>query len=479
MLGIRHVILAVNKMDLVGFDEAAFRRIEADYAAFAATLGLAHVSAIPVSALKGDNVVTPSAAMPWYRGPTLLAALEVAPVDAGEAEKPFRMPVQWVNRPDQNFRGYAGTIAHGAIKPGDAVRALPSGKRSTVKRIVAFEGDRDRAVAGQAVTLTLSDEIDVSRGDVLTADTEPVAVSHQFEAHVLWMGDEPLLPGRPYVVKIGARTVAGTIHGPKHKINVNTGERLAAKTLALNEIGVCTLDLDAPVPFAPYAESKALGAFIVIDRFTNNTVGMGMIDFALRRASNIHWQAHDVTKGARATLAGQKPCVLWFTGLSGSGKSTIANLLEKRLHALGCMTYLLDGDNVRHGLNRDLGFTQEDRVENIRRVAEVSKLMVDAGLIVLTAFISPFRSERRMVRGLLEADEFVEIFVDTPLDVCRARDPKGLYRKAAAGELKNMTGIDSPYEPPEAAELALATENRSPEEAVARIEEFLRARGIL
>ena len=478
MLGIKQVVLAVNKMDLVGFDEATFRRIETDYAAFAATLGLAP-SAIPVSALKGDNVVTPSAAMAWHRGPTLLAALESAPVDAGEAEKPFRMPVQWVNRPDQNFRGYAGTIAHGAVKPGDTVRALPSGKRSTVKRIVAFDGDRDMAIAGQAVTLTLADEIDVSRGDVLAADTDPVAVSHQFEARLLWMGDEPLLPGRPYVVKIGARTVAGTIHGPKHKINVNTGERLAAKTLTLNEIGVCTLDLDAPVPFAPYAESKALGAFIVIDRFTNNTVGMGMIDFALRRASNIHWQAHDVTKGARATLAGQKPCVLWFTGLSGSGKSTIANLLEKRLHALGCMTYLLDGDNVRHGLNRDLGFTQEDRVENIRRVAEVAKLMVDAGLIVLTAFISPFRSERRMARGLLEADEFMEIFVDTPLDVCRARDPKGLYRKAAAGELKNMTGIDSPYEPPEAAELALATENRSPEEAVARIEEFLRARGIL
>jgi bifunctional enzyme CysN/CysC len=479
LVGIRHVVLAVNKMDLVGFDEATFRRIEADYAAFAATLGLGRVTAIPVSALKGDNVVTPSAATAWYRGPTLLAALEDAPVDAGKAEKPFRMAVQWVNRPDRSFRGYAGTIAEGMVRPGDAVRAVPSGRRSAVARIVTMDGDLTEAVAGQAVTLTLSDEIDVSRGDVLCADKAPVPASHQFEAKLLWMGDEPLLPGRPYLVKIGARAVAGTIHGPKYKFNVNSGEHLAAKTLALNEIGVCTLDLDADVPFAPYAECKALGAFIVVDRLTNNTVGMGMIDFALRRASNIHWQAHDVTKGARATLAGQKPCVLWFTGLSGSGKSTIANLLEKRLHALGCMTYLLDGDNVRHGLNRDLGFTDEDRVENIRRVAEVSKLMVDAGLIVLTAFISPFRSERRMARGLLDADEFVEIFIDTPLEICRARDPKGLYRKAASGELKNMTGIDSPYERPERAELVVETQDRAPEDAVLRIEEFLRARGIL
>lgn len=478
LLGIRHVLLAVNKMDLVGFDFAVFDEIVAGYRELAAQLGIAHVQAVPLSALQGDNLMQRSANTPWYDGPSVLEYLEnvrLESVDAtrGASDIGFRLPVQWVNRPDQDFRGFAGTVATGAVKPGDDIVVLPSGRRSKVARIVTADGDLDRAGEGQAVTLTLQDELDISRGDVIADAHKPPQVSDQFAAHMLWMGDQALLPGRPYWLKIGTRTVSASVTEIKHKIDVNTQEPLAAKHLELNEVGYCNLYLDQPVPFEAYADSRTLGGFILIDRQSNATVAAGTLEFALRRAGNIHWQHLDVDKTARARIKGQKPRVLWFTGLSGSGKSTIANLVDKRLHALGYHTFILDGDNVRHGLNKDLGFTDEDRVENIRRVAEVAKLMADAGLIVLVSFISPFRAERRMARELFAHGEFVEVFIDTPLAVAEERDVKGLYAKARAGQLRNFTGIDSPYEVPEAAELQLDTVSDSAEHLAQRVIDFL------
>jgi bifunctional enzyme CysN/CysC len=473
LLGIRHVVLAINKMDLVGWSQEVFDRIVADYHDFAAQIGIKDFTAIPMSALKGDNITEPSEKSPWYSGPPLMRWLEEAPVEDDLQSKPFRMPVQWVNRPDLDFRGFSGQIASGVIRPGDKVKALPSGRESTVARIVTFSGDLPEAVAGQSVTITLKDEIDVSRGDVLAVAGSPPEVADQFEATIVWFDDEPLLPGRPYLLKAGTRTVQAQVAEPKYKVNVNTLEKLAAKQLELNEIGVANLSLAAPIAFDAYAENKDLGGFILIDRITNRTVGAGMLHFALRRSQNIHWQATDISKTARSAAKGQKARVVWFTGLSGSGKSTIANLLEKRLAAEGRHTYLLDGDNVRHGLNRDLGFTDADRVENIRRVAEVSKLMVDAGLIVMVSFISPFRAERQLARDLLGEGEFVEVFVDTPLAEAERRDVKGLYAKARAGELKNFTGIDSPYEAPEAPEIRIDTTALSPEQAAEQIFQWL------
>jgi bifunctional enzyme CysN/CysC len=469
LLGIRHVVLAINKMDLVGWSQEVFDQILADYHDFAAQIGIKDFTAIPMSALKGDNITEPSAHTPWYDGPPLMRWLEDAPIEDDLQERPFRMPVQWVNRPNLDFRGFSGLIASGVVKPGDKLKALPSGRESTVDRIVTFNRDLPQAVAGQSVTITLKDEIDVSRGDVLAAAAQPPEVADQFEATLVWFDDEPLLPGRPYLLKLGTRTVTAQVAEPKHKVNVNTLEKLAATRLELNEIGVCNLSLSAPIAFDPYAQNKDLGGFILIDRLSNRTVGAGMLHFALRRSQNIHWQALDVTKASRSAAKGQKARVVWFTGLSGAGKSTIANLVEKRLHAEGRHTYLLDGDNVRHGLNRDLGFTEEDRVENIRRVAEVSKLMVDAGLIVLVSFISPFRAERRMARELMGEREFVEVFVDTPLAEAEKRDVKGLYAKARAGQLKNFTGIDSPYEAPENPEIRIDTTAFSPEQAAEQI----------
>ena len=463
LLGIRHVVLAVNKMDLVDFDEAVFARIATDYRALARRLGIPEVTCIPLSALEGDNLSSRSTRTPWYNGPALLEHLEQVQVDAQEGGGSLRLPVQWVNRPHQNFRGYAGTLAAGEVKPGDEVIVLPSARRSRVSRVLDAEGDVASATAGQAVTLTLADEIDISRGDVIAAAGDPPEVADQFAAHLLWMSDAPLLPGRPYWLKIGARTVSATVTEIKHRIDVNTQEHLAAKRLELNEVGYCNLSLDEPIPFEAYAGNRTLGGFILIDRYDNGTAAAGTLDFALRRAGNVHWQHVDVDKAARARQKGQVPKVLWFTGLSGAGKSTIANLVDKRLHALGYHSFLLDGDNVRHGLNRDLGFTDEDRVENIRRVAEVAKLMTDAGLIVLVSFISPFRAERRMARARFDAGEFVEVFVDVPLAVAEARDVKGLYRKARAGLIPNFTGIDSPYEAPEHPELHLDAGAGDPE----------------
>ena len=463
LLGIRHVVLAVNKMDLVDFDEAVFARIATDYRALARRLGIPEVTCIPLSALEGDNLSSRSTRTPWYNGPALLEHLEQVQVDAQEGGGSLRLPVQWVNRPHQNFRGYAGTLAAGEVKPGDEVIVLPSARRSRVSRVLDAEGDVASATAGQAVTLTLADEIDISRGDVIAAAGDPPEVADQFAAHLLWMSDAPLLPGRPYWLKIGARTVSATVTEIKHRVDVNTQEHLAAKRLELNEVGYCNLSLDEPIPFEAYARNRTLGGFILIDRYDNGTAAAGTLDFALRRAGNVHWQHVDVDKAARARQKGQVPKVLWFTGLSGAGKSTIANLVDKRLHALGYHSFLLDGDNVRHGLNRDLGFTDEDRVENIRRVAEVAKLMTDAGLIVLVSFISPFRAERRMARARFDAGEFVEVFVDVPLAVAEARDVKGLYRKARAGLIPNFTGIDSPYEAPEHPELHLDAGAGDPE----------------
>ncbi len=479
LLGIHQLVVAVNKMDLVSYSRETFEKIERDYRDFAKSLGVEDVTIIPVSALAGDNMIERSAAMPWYQGATLMAHLETVPVGDQDIERPFRMPVQWVSRPDQNFRGFAGTIASGTVKKGDALKAMPSARQSIVERIVTADGDLDEAHAGQAVTITLKDEIDVSRGDVLCAASLPLEVSDQFEVQILWMGDSEMLPGRPYIIKSAAKTVTGTLDRLKYKVNVNTMEQVAAKTLLLNEIGTCALELDAPLAFAPYAENKSLGSFIIIDRFTNNTVGLGLIHFALRRAANIHWQATDVNKTARAKLLKQKPGVLWFTGLSGAGKSTIANLLEKKLHADGHLTYLLDGDNVRHGLNRDLGFTDADRVENIRRVTEVAKLMADAGLLVLVSFISPYRAERLMARERIGSDDFIEIHVDTTLAEAEKRDVKGLYAKARRGELKNFTGISSPYEAPENPELRIDTSVLSPEHAASSIAAYLKAAGKL
>ncbi len=473
LLGIRHVVLAVNKMDLVDWSQARFDEIIADYSAFAAQIGLTDFTAIPMSALRGENVAGPGLGNSWYQGPHLMSVLEALPVDDDLQDKAFCMPVQWVNRPNLDFRGFAGLVVAGQVRPGDKVRVLPSGKTTTVDRIVVSPKDLDVAVAGQSITLTLTDEVDVSRGDVLAAAQSPPEVADQFEATVVWMDEEPLLPGRAYLLKQGTRTVTAALSEPKHKVNVNTLEKLAAKRLELNEIGVCNLTLDSAIAFDPYAESRDLGGFILVDRLSNRTVAAGMLHFALRRSQNVHWQAVDVDKAARSALKGQRGRVVWLTGLSGSGKSTIANLVEKKLHAEGRHTYLLDGDNVRHGLNRDLGFTDADRVENIRRVAEVAKLMVDAGLIVLVSFISPFRAERDMARGLLAQDDFVEVFVDTPLAVAESRDVKGLYKKARSGELKNFTGIDSPYEAPEHPEIRIDTTSETAPQAAERITAWL------
>ncbi|WP_255505454.1 adenylyl-sulfate kinase [Alkalisalibacterium limincola] len=465
LLGIDHVVLAVNKMDRVGFDEAVFDAIVADYEALAGHLGIGRVSAVPVSALHGDNLVAASDATPWYEGPGLLQVLEQAAEAAGEAASgPFRLPVQWVCRPNPDFRGFAGTLLGGGVAVGEAVVALPSGRRSRVASIHVGTQAVQRAHAGQPVVLALADEIDVSRGDVLAAVADPPEASDQFGAHLLWMDVQPLLPGRPYWLQIGTRTVGAQVSEIKHQVDVDTQAHIAAKRLELNAVAAVNLDLDQPVVFEPYAQCRELGGFVLVDRQTNATVAAGVIDFALRRATNIHWQSMDVDKAARARIKGQVPRCVWFTGLSGSGKSTIANLVEKKLLSRGFHTYLLDGDNVRHGLNRDLGFTDEDRVENIRRVGEVSRLMVDAGLVVLVSFISPFRAERRMVREYFDADEFIEVFVDTPLAECERRDAKGLYAKARRGELPNFTGIGSPYEVPENAELRLDTMSAQAEE---------------
>jgi bifunctional enzyme CysN/CysC len=467
LLGIRNIVLAVNKMDLVDYDQVVFDAIVKDYAEFARSIGIESFTPMPISGFKGDNITAHSANTPWYKGPTLVDHLETVEVrSTTDADKPFRMPVQWVNRPNLDFRGFSGLIATGSVKPGDAVRVLPSGKTSTVTRVVTLDGDLDAAVAGQSVTICLADEVDCSRGDVIAAADAPPQAADQFEATMVWMNDEALIPGRGYWLKLATQTVSATVHQPKYVINVNTMEHLAAKTLDLNAIGVAEIATDRPLVFEPYADSRALGGFILIDKISNATVAAGMLSFSLRRAQNVHWQALDVSREAHAALKHQKPAVLWFTGLSGSGKSTIANLVEKKLHAMGKHTFLLDGDNVRHGLNRDLGFTEADRIENIRRVGEVAKLMTDAGLIVLTAFISPFRAEREMVRAMMPEGEFVEVFIDTPLDVAESRDVKGLYKKARSGELKNFTGIDSPYEAPEQPEIRIDTTRMEPAEAV-------------
>ncbi|MEC7176261.1 MAG: sulfate adenylyltransferase subunit CysN [Pseudomonadota bacterium] len=478
-LGVRHIVLAVNKMDLVDYSENVFNEIVEDFKAFAAQLDIPNLHAIPVSALVGDNVVDGSRFMPWYEGPSLLGYLEGVDVEAEETSLPFRMPVQWVNRPDLDFRGYAGRIAGGIIRPGDDIRVLPSGKQSKIARIVTMDSDLDEAVSGQSVTLTLTDEIDISRGDVIATSETPPEISDQFDTTIIWLSEEPMLPGRSYRMKTSSRLVSATVNAPKHKTDVNTLQKLPAKTLQLNEIGNCTLAVDRPIAFDSYAKNRQTGSFILIDRMTNNTVGMGMINFPLRRAANIHWQNLDINKAANAEQKGQNPAVLWFTGLSGSGKSTIANEVQRRLYATGRHSFILDGDNVRHGLNRDLGFTDADRVENIRRVAEVSKLMVEAGLITLVSFISPFRAERELARNLMEEGEFIEIFVNTPLSVAETRDPKGLYKKARAGNLKNFTGIDSPYEAPENPEIEINTAEMSVEDAAERVINGLIERGII
>ncbi|HEY1875474.1 MAG TPA: sulfate adenylyltransferase subunit CysN [Steroidobacteraceae bacterium] len=479
LIGIPRIVLAVNKMDLVGYSRATFEAIVAEYREFAARLGLTDITPIPISAVHGDNVIARSEKMPWYTGPALLSHLETVEVDAALAGQAFRLSVQWVNRPNAEFRGFAGLIASGTIRPGDRLRVLPSGRETRIARIVSADGDLKAASAGQSVTLTLDTEVDISRGDVLAAADSAPQVADQFEATLVWLQEEPMLQGRTYLMKCGTRTVSATVTPLKHRVNVNTLEHEPAERLELNDIGVCELELDRPVPFEPYSENRALGGFILIDRLTNNTAGAGLINFALRRSQNVHWQALDVDRQLRARLKGQKACVLWLTGLSGAGKSTIANRIEKRLAAAGRHTYLLDGDNVRHGLNKDLGFTAQDRVENIRRVAEVARLMVDAGLIVLVSFISPFRSERRMARELFASGEFFEVFVDTPLAEAARRDVKGLYRKARRGELKNFTGIDSPYETPENPEIRIDTTALSADEAAARVIAHLEGRKVI
>ncbi len=469
-LGIKNLVLAVNKMDLIDYDQEKFEAIVADYRKFADSIGVEDFTAIPMSGLAGDNITTRSGNTPWYDGPVLIDHLETIEVsNTASQAKPFRMSVQWVNRPNLDFRGFSGLIASGTVKPGDELRSLPSGKTSTVKSIVTMDGDLDQAVAGQSVTITLADEIDCSRGDVLAAADSPPEVADQFETTIVWMDDEPLVVGRAYWLKLGAQMVSVTAAEPKYEIDVNnpsgSGSHLASQTLHLNQIGVCEITTDRRIVFDSYADNRALGGFILIDKITHRTVGAGMLHFSLRRSQNVHWQPTDITRDHHAAMKNQTPRVLWFTGLSGSGKSTIANEVEKKLALMNRHTFLLDGDNVRHGLNKDLGFTESDRIENIRRIGEVAKLMTDAGLIVLTAFISPFRADRQLVRDMIDAGEFVEIHVDTPLEVAEARDVKGLYKKARAGKLKNFTGIDSPYEPPEDPEIRVNTVEMTPEEA--------------
>lgn len=479
LLGIRHVVLAVNKIDLVSFDRGRFDAIRRDFEAFARSFDFDTMEAVPISARYGDNVVARSDRTSWYTGPTLLEHLETIEVQHDLEHRPFRMPVQWVNRPNLDFRGFSGTIASGRLRAGDPVVVAGSGREAKVSKIVTMDGERDEAIASEAVTVVLDREIDVSRGDIFVPPDHRCEVADQFAAHVVWMAEEPLYPGRPYLLKIGTRTVTAQVTEIKHRIDVNTFDHLAAKELGLNEVGFCNLSLSEDIAFDPYEANRETGSFILIDRLTNATVGAGMVWFALRRATNIHWQALDVSKSSRAAMKGQKPAILWFTGLSGSGKSTVANLVEKRLNAQGRHTYILDGDNVRHGLNRDLGFTDADRVENIRRVAETAKLFVDAGLVVLVSFISPFRSERRMARDMVDEEEFLEVYMDTPIEVCRERDPKGLYKKADSGELKNFTGVDSPYEPPEAAELVIDTTAGEPEVHAETVVAALKERGII
>jgi bifunctional enzyme CysN/CysC len=471
LIGIRNLVLGVNKMDLIDYDQAKYDAIVADYAAFATSIGIESFTAMPISGFKGDNITTaPSVNTPWYTGPSLIAHLETVEVNsATDQAKPFRLPVQWVNRPNLDFRGFSGLVATGAIRPGEAVRVLPSGKTSTVTRVVTLGGDLPEAVAGQSVTLTFADEIDCSRGDVIATADDPPQAADQFEATLVWMADLPMHVGRAYWLKLGTQTVSATVHAPKYTINVNTMEHMAAKTLELNAIGVAELATDKPIVFEPYAQNRTLGGFILIDKITNATVAAGMLHFSLRRSQNVHWQAVDIGREEHAKLKNQKPLVLWFTGLSGSGKSTIANEVEKSLNLMNRHTFLLDGDNVRHGLNKDLGFTEADRIENIRRVGEIARLMVDAGLIVITAFISPFRAEREMVRKMVPEGEFVEVFVDTPLEVAEQRDVKGLYKKARAGDLKNFTGIDSPYEPPHNPEIRVNTVEMTPAQAAEHI----------
>ena len=479
-LGIRKLVLAINKMDLVEYDEAVYNNIEQDFLEFAEELNAGiEIQAIPMSALMGDNITSLSEATPWYNGPSLMEYLETVPVGSERETLPFRMPVQWVNRPNLDFRGFSGQIASGTIRPGDKIKTLPSAKETTVTRIVTQTGDLDAGVAGQSVTLTFADEVDTSRGDVICAASDPAEVSDQFQARVLWMAEDAMLPGRRYLVKTGAKTVTGQVMGLKYRIDVNDLRDSPATQLGLNEVGVCTLSLDQPIAFDPYDVNRETGGFILIDRLTNNTVGLGLLDFALRRAANIHWQALDVDRSSLADQKEQKPAVLWFTGLSGSGKSTIANALQKKLFAMGKHTFVLDGDNVRHGLNRDLGFTDADRVENIRRVSNVAKLMSDAGLITLVSFISPFRSERRMARRMMTEGEFIEIHVDTPLEVAEQRDVKGLYKRARAGEIKNFTGLDSPYEAPLEPEIRINTVDTTPEAAAEEIVKWLSDQGML
>ena len=479
LLGIRKIAVAVNKMDLVDFDEARFDAIVEDFVSFAEPLGFEQISCIPVSALKGDNVLTPSAHMHWYHGPTLLGHLETVEVGEVEQERPFRFPVQGVNRPHHDFRGHSGTVTSGTVRAGEEVVIQPSGMRVHVARIVTADGDLPEAHAGDAITLTFAEEVDASRGDVVTSPQAPPSIADQIAAKIIWLDDEPMLPGRNYTIKCGCQTATATISSLKYKLNVDNLDHVAGKTLELNEVGTCNLAIGKALVFDPYSENAETGSFILIDRFTNATVAAGMVEFGLRRATNVQWQELSVDKVARAAVKGQKPCVLWFTGLSGSGKSTIANVLEKRLHAMGRHTYVLDGDNIRHGLNKDLGFTDADRVENIRRVAEMARLFVESGLIVMVSFISPFRSERRMARELFQDGEFLEVYIDTPLEVCEARDPKGLYHKARAGLIANFTGIDSSYEPPEKAELSLETSNTTPEALAETVFAELRRRHVI
>ena len=479
LVGIRHIVLAVNKMDLVDYDQSTFDRIVADYRDFAKEIGIEAFTPIPISGFKGDNITTsPSANTPWYEGSSLIDHLEgVEVANTAAQERSFRMPVQWVNRPNLDFRGFSGLITSGSVKPGDAVRIVPSGKTSTVDRVVTMNGDLEEGVAGEAVTLTLTDEVDVSRGSVIATSDDPPESADQFEANLVWMSEDDLIPGRAYWLKLGSQSVSATIQQPKYEIDINSLEHLAAKSLSLNSIGVAEVTTDRAITFEAYDTSRALGGFILIDKLTNATVAAGTINFSLRRAQNVHWQSVDITREQHALAKNQQPVVLWFTGLSGSGKSTIANIVEKKLHQMGKHTFLLDGDNVRHGLNKDLGFTEADRIENIRRVGEVSKLMADAGLMVITAFISPFRAERQMVRDMLPDGEFIEVHVDTPLSVAEERDVKGLYKKARSGELKNFTGIDSPYEAPEEPEIRVDTTSASAEEAADLVIEHLLAKG--